>query len=195
MAKTLTKVVAGLGIVAGLGVAIAPLATYAAQDVLISVTVNEEDNTGDCTGASCTGGGNNGLGYTITIEDGDGVKFNLSNNTLDAGSNDNEGATSGGFAPIGAATTALPTTWTGNVYGLKFSAGASSTYTGNYTGTLAETNAISEKYFPVAAEVGTLITATPGEVEVSVATGEHHDSTIANGVYTNTISIAFAANS
>jgi len=79
MTKRITKVIAALGVVAGLGVAALPLGSYAAQDQLVSVIVSASGaGTPDCTGNECDiPGTNNATGQTVTIADKDGVRFSL----------------------------------------------------------------------------------------------------------------------
>lgn len=199
MTKTLTKVVAGLGIATGLSVAALPFATHAV-DVTTSVSIAASNNAGTCTVTSavpgtpskCTGGGNSANGYTITIADKDGTKFRLS-------STDAAGGTTGGLAPISASATTVSGT---NVYGLRFSAAGSSSnaYTGAYTGSfvtngeMTGSSGAGAKYVPVkATSIGTIMSASPGLVDVTTEIAESHNLTIANGNYRNTITIVYAA--
>lgn len=82
MCKNITRVIAGLGIVAGIGLSALPLSSYAASpDVIISVTVGDSGaGTPDCTGTECfIPGTNNPNGQTLTLADKDGAKFALAN--------------------------------------------------------------------------------------------------------------------
>ena len=194
MKRTMAKVMAGLGVVAGLGVAVLPLSAYAADDILISVQISPSDETGTCSDTTCEGGGNNPTGYTVTITDKDGVKFNLDNNTNNAGANDNAGSssTTGTIVTIAAATATVSGT---NVYGVKFIPNTTNISSGAYAGSYTYGTIVSGQFNPIAATVGTISTAGPGSFAVDHATGYSVDNSLPAGTYTNTLSIVFAANS
>lgn len=82
----ISKLILGAGALGVLGITALPLASYAAVDVALEVTVQAQDDT---TGAT---GGNNAKGYTWAAKDPD-TKVNLG--TVDA-----TGVTSGGIAPV-----------------------------------------------------------------------------------------------
>lgn len=89
MTKAITKVIAGLGIVAGLGVAALPLSSYAASEessnVTVNVTINDtigtvspdcanssgEGAAGTSINSSCGISGSSNAGISILIKDAD----------------------------------------------------------------------------------------------------------------------------
>lgn len=199
MKNIFPKVVAGLGIATGLSVAALPLATHAV-DVITSVTIAANNNAGSCstgtattsTPAVCSGGGNNATGYTITIADKSGTNFSLST----AGAGAGGAVSSSNINPIASAAATVSGT---NVYGVKFSAtgGTGGGYAGTYTGTLVTAANVNSSgagvnFVPVAASIGTILTASPGVVNITTTLGESHNLAIANGTYTNTLSIVYA---
>ena len=171
----ISKLILGAGALGVMGIAALPFTSYAVDSQII-VEVTQQDTPGGCVGDECSGGGNDPDGYTLTITDRDSAKFNLS-------STDEDGATSGGFAPI---ATAASTVSGSNVYGVKFSAnGGSEGFQGTFTGTLAAHD--NTNYVPIQATVGTYISDGPGTFSVTHVTGESHDSSLLPGTYRNTI--------
>ncbi|GHU08500.1 hypothetical protein FACS189431_4870 [Alphaproteobacteria bacterium] len=203
--KKTTKIIAAASVLGVLGVAVLPVASYADSDVTLQLTV-AASNTGDCTGAgltatdnngsaACEGtGGNNGTGYTWTIVDKDGAKLNMTTAV------DGNGGTTGGLAPIAAPAAAISGT---NVYGVKFgvTSAATSGYTGNLAGSTASglnlaTNVsaapLSSNFLPVQATTASIKTNAAGLINIGATLGESHDSTLAAGVYKNTLTIQSA---
>ena len=72
MTKNITKIIAGLGVVAGLGIAALPLSSYAAnpQNVLVSVTIEPTAGTVEplCNNSTAPVEGSGGAGETITTD-------------------------------------------------------------------------------------------------------------------------------
>lgn len=71
MSKTITKVIAGIGIVAGLGAAVLPISSYAlAQDVDVSFKINPTLSGGEtiCASASNVADGGIAAGTTAEVE-------------------------------------------------------------------------------------------------------------------------------
>lgn len=202
----ISKLILGAGALGVMGIAALPIASHAAAgDVLLQLTVSAS-STGDCAEASITSGsgstacegtgGNNGLGYTWTIVDKDGSKFNMALGDATGGA-----AGSGGLAPIsGSAATVTGT----NVYGVKFgvTTATNSGYTGNLNGSVADglsgstnvsTDPLSSLYLPVkTAPVASIKTNGAGMINITTTLGVSTDSTLAAGVYENTLKIQTA---
>jgi|GEM_PF-5318171 len=212
----ISKILTGAAALGVLGVAALPLASFAG-DVILSVQVMADNDPGTCIDADCTGGGNNGNGYTVTIADKDGSKFNLANKTLGTSDNPITANDDGTASPLPAdATKSIPTivakTATipvGGGYGVKYQL-APGTYTGSYVistgisstsdGTTAQALGAANSgavYGVVSASIGTIATGAPGVFTVSIngASGwVDYAPTTEPGTYTNTISVTFTAN-
>jgi hypothetical protein len=189
----ISKLMLAAGALGVLGITALPLASYAAVDVELEVTVQSQDDTSGATG------GNNAKGYTWNVKDAD-TKVNL-------GTADTLGVATGGIAPVASAAdfTAASTT---AEYGVKFtpvttSGGPTVTDTvGTYLaisnadqviGKTATSGSITA--WPTGAAInpaqGTYYgTATEGGTNSTVALTAHWDSSLAVGSYRNTITIS-----
>ena len=202
MSKTITKVIAALGIVAGLGVAVLPLASYAATpNVIISVTVGDTGaGTPDCSGTSCDIPGTNWpTGQTITFADSDGGTFSLAH-TGDVPSNLGSSTTTGTrvIPTIGSPIATIPAN---GGYGVK------TTTTGDgASGYVVSPAAIESSYesapsvnasmwHPVSNSISTYTSnAAVGDVNIAVTHDARYAANTETGTYTNTVSFTTATN-
>ncbi len=153
MAKRITKIIAALGVVAGLGIAALPISSYAAeessQDVTVRFTINEttgtvapscESNTAGSTGAAgeaiegtCDLGGSSNTGIQIKIKDKDSTTAatHTDNTTTIPALSGTANLTDSAFAFANLGTGNLPS---GGAWGYKFTAGSTAglTVQGNY---------------------------------------------------------------
>lgn len=189
----ISKILTAATVLGVMGIAVLPVASYADGDVIVSVTVGTQNDTGTCTGAACTGGGNNATGYTATITDKDGAKFNLANNTDVA---DNSGTSSTGTRAIPTISSPMATIASGSAagYGVKASANTTGIASGAYTGTYTYApTALSTSWNPVSATIGTVKSASAGLFNIGITHAEDYSSGIEAGTYTNTLKVVYAA--
>ena len=202
MTKNITKIIAGLGIVAGLGVAALPLGTYAAnpQDVIVRVTITETVGTVEpkCTTAATSGAAG------ITLPDADcgiegvsntGIRITIKDFDTDLNLVGQSGAAATGpqtIAPIGAtsnlADVTLATAPTGG-WGYSFDTNSAPGLTKNpaHTGW----NGIT------AADVMLASSTVPVDLDTTPATLSFRTATIASqapGVYEDVVTITVSVN-
>ena len=200
MSKTITKVIAALGVVAGLGVAALPLSSYAATnpDVIISVTVTATGaGTPDCEVVSgedvCdVPGTNNEHGQNILFADPD-TKNNLANNDDVL---DDSGSSATGTRVIETITSPVPMSpglSAGAGYGVFAAITSGSGYTSTNLGTIAvpRTN-----WLVVSNSIGTFTSSTPvGDVGIKVTSAIDYPISTEAGTYTNTVTLTTSLNS
>jgi len=198
MSKTITKVIAALGVVAGLGVAVLPLASYAAtDDVIIQVTIDPTGvSTPDCTGYLCDIPATNS-GQVITIADKDGTMFSLCENTQTGCTTDTGSSNTSANYVIRTITSELASLTHGQGTGIGYGVKSSLTGTGagGYVASGTSTTGIlGGNWLPVSASIGTYTAATAVDtVELAISRAADWAVTNIPGTYTNTLSITTAA--
>lgn len=194
MTKALTKVMAGLGIVAGLGVAALPLSSYAAadiDDILVKVTVNSMFTVSasgniELTNATATSSPD-GI-TTVTVTDNDGGTHAIYMGILEAS------ASAGLIGTVGNAIgTTIPASATAVANG---TAGWQYGYS---VGTAVDFDALTTKTQPVQyTDTGNTTGGTPIAATGSVSSGTATytigakagvSTTTPDGTYQNTIRV------
>jgi hypothetical protein len=193
----ISKLILGAGALGVLGITALPLTGYAA-DVITTVTVAAQDDTGGGTG------GNNAKGYAWTVKDKE------TNGSINLITGSALGAATGGIAPAATASAYTASNATAQ-YGVKFTpvvVNASTTLTGVVGTFLAISN--SAQAIGTTSNAG-YIQAWPTGVNVSPAAGvffgtdtdtsgsavsltARWDSTLPVGTYQNTVTITQVAN-
>ncbi len=186
MSKTLTKVIAALGVVAGLGVAALPLSSYAADADLPVTVVVEKTGAGapECTGTGCTiPGTNDPKGQNVTIKDKDTALSLCQSAVADGAAGAPACANMAGTSATG--VTAIPTlagevatlttgpAATPRGWGIKFNAMTGYTASGTMTsmfqpaknsvmGTYTSSGAVGNQEFGIIVEAEYATNTTPG---------------------------------
>jgi hypothetical protein len=191
----ISKIMLAAGALGVLGVTALPVASYADVNTVLTVTVLASSDTSGATG------GNNGAGYTWNVKDTDGTKLNM-------GTTDATGTDTGGIVPAATAS-AYAANGTSAQYGLKFelvpvASGPSVINTNaGYIAITGSNQKIGET------NTGGSIQGWPTALSISPVAGTHYgndtqgsskvyltaqwSTTLAAGVYKNTITISQAA--
>jgi hypothetical protein len=192
MSKTITKVIAGLGIVAGLGVAALPLTSYAAsENVAVSFKVNPtlSGNEAICTTASGNAAGiAAGATDTATCTAVYSANAGASISIVDQDSNNSLVGTASSSNTIAAISTPAASL-TGEQWGFKFEATQAGAGSGGLTavGGFANYNAV-----PVSGSAATVgsSTAPTTLAEGTFTFGVSTATTTVADTYTDTVVIA-----
>jgi len=191
MSKTITKVIAALGVVAGLGVAVLPLASYAASEssdlvVFINVTATgvapPDCNTG--SGICDIPGTNNTYGQTVFVKDKDSNYYLC----LDTVCTLNQGASAASVnaippisGPLASLTSGPSTTPAG--YGVQYTM-AGGAYTSDFT-------TGQDAYFhPVSSNIVTYTALAPvADTTLATVTRGTYATNTTPGTHSNTLEI------
>lgn len=189
MTKFITRSIAVLGVVAGIGVAALPAMSYAtSKNVELSVTVQPtlsgtevicEDGltpatigAGSATTLSCDISYQSNGEATVSIKDAD--------STLDLTSGSNT------IAPISAAAADV----TGEGWGYKFTVDKAGATSGGLTATNDQYNPITASDFTIASNTAPLTETATGTFDFKVSTLKNTEA----GTYTDTVTISITAN-
>jgi len=189
--RKITKVAAALGIVAGLGVAALPLASYAAtvtENVNVSVTINPTLGTGAmaCTDATTSGAAGVTLSatcsYTASSNGGLSVAIRSQGAELNLVGTGNSANTIAPIASQQPTVAALAV----NGWGYRVSG-----FTGTGSPTIAGN---ADRYTPITATNVTVINASAGTAAGDFVFSARTPETQAPDTYTNVVTITTTAN-
>ena len=189
MTKFITRSIAVLGVVAGIGVAALPAMSYAASnDVELSVTVQSTlaGETAICkdglTPATIGAGTSTTLSCGISYQSNGAATVSIKDEdeTLNLVSGSNT------IAPISTAAADV----TGEGWGYKFTVGNAGADSGGLTATNDQYNPITAEDFTIASNTAPLTSAATGTFEFKVSTQSGTEA----GTYTDTVVISITAN-
>ena len=188
MTKFITRSIAVLGVVAGIGVAALPAMSYAASsDVELSVTVQSTLSgepticTGGLTPATIGAGASTTLSCKISYQSNGAATVSIKDkdSTLDLTSDSNT------IAPISVAAADV----TGEGWGYKFSVDEAGATSGGLTATNDQYNPITASDFTVASNTAPLTSAATGTFDFKVSTLSSTEA----GTYKDTVTISITA--